>query len=172
MLVRFLDTSCAPAVLLRRPTLDAAPDLGIRSTAPKVGPALTATIRHDSEFFSLSLCSDRTATYLRLDGEVDLGSEPALGDACAHLHRQAPDVVFIDLAGVSFACSTLINFFARVVDALPRTSALVLCRPRPMTSRLIHLTAIHTIADLRDDLPPGWSIENAAEQDCESTAQV
>lgn len=133
---------------------------------------MTATIRHDSEFFSLSLCSDRTATYLRLDGEVDLGSEPALGDACAHLHRQAPDVVFIDLAGVSFACSTLINFFARVVDALPRTSALVLCRPTPVTSRLIHLTAIHTIADLRDDLPPGWSIENAAEQDCESTAQV
>lgn len=125
---------------------------------------MTATFRHDSEFFSLSLCSDRTAVYLRLDGEVDLDSEPALGDVIAHLHRQAPAVVFIDLAGVSFACSTLINFFARVVNALPRTSALVLCRPSPVTSRLIQLTAIHTVADLRDDLPRGWSTESAAEQ--------
>jgi anti-anti-sigma factor len=124
-----------------------------------------ATFRHDSEFFSLSLCSDRTAMYLRLDGEVDFDSEPALDDATTHLHRQAPDVVFIDLAGVSFACATLINFFARVVNALPRTSALVLCRPSPVTSRLIQLAAIHTVADLRDDLPQGWSTEGATEQD-------
>lgn len=126
---------------------------------------MTAILRHDSEFFSLSLCLDRAATYLRLDGEVDLASEAALGDATALLHHQAPDVVFIDLAGVSFACSTLINFLARVVNALPHPSALVLCRPTPVTSRLIQLTAVHTVADLRDDLPPGWPTERAAEQD-------
>jgi anti-anti-sigma factor len=126
---------------------------------------LTATFAHDSEFFSVSLRSERAAVYLRIDGEVDHVSEPALGGATSHLHRQAPDIVFIDLAGVSFACSTLINFFARVVNALPRTSTLVLCRPTLRTSRLIQLTAIHTVAHVRDDLPPEWSTESAAEQD-------
>lgn len=113
-------------------------------------------VRHDADLFSLSMRSDRAAVFVRLAGDVDLNSVPAMADAVGHLSRRAPDLVYIDLAEVSFACSTLINFVAQVVGALPSTSTVVLCRPRPATVALIRLFSIQAIAELRDDLPGGW----------------
>ena len=41
--------------------------------------------------------------------------------------------VFVDLAGVSCACSTRVNFLARVDDALPGTAQVTVGRPTPET---------------------------------------
>jgi anti-anti-sigma factor len=102
------------------------------------------------------LHTDRDAVYVSLAGEVDMASERALDEIIARASRRRPDTVFVDLADVSFASCALLNFCARLVTALPTTSTLVLCRPTPYLHRLIIMTSIWEIADLRDCLPPAW----------------
>jgi anti-anti-sigma factor len=111
--------------------------------------------------FSLTCRPDRDAVYLSMAGEVDIDSEPALDDFIARASRQRPGTVLVDLAEVSFASCTLLNFCARLVRALPTTSRLALCRPTPYLRRLIMMTSIWEIADLVDHLPPGWTDDPA-----------
>jgi anti-anti-sigma regulatory factor len=93
---------------------------------------------------------------LRLIGEIDWDCEPALTQAAADLRRLAPQRLFVDLAEVSFAGATLVNFVVRVVLDLPPTSATVLCRPTQQTSRLLRMTSIESIASSCDQLPDAW----------------
>jgi anti-anti-sigma factor len=93
---------------------------------------------------------------LRMAGEVDMAAEPALAHAVARLHAFAPSTVVIDLAAVTFACSTLANFVVRVRNAIPDDASLLLCRPTTAIRRLLKLTALDGFVALDDDLPPWW----------------
>ena len=99
-----------------------------------------------------------------LAGEIDLDAGPALWGVADHLSAIAPTEVVVDLADVSFACSTLPNFLARVHLTLPRSSALVVCHPPTNTQRLLLATDMGRIATLRDDLPASgsWAPRQAA----------
>ncbi|WP_410811528.1 STAS domain-containing protein [Micromonospora sp. 067-2] len=88
-----------------------------------------------------------------LAGEIDLAAGPALSGVVDRLSASAPTEVVVDLADVTFACSTLPNFLVRVHRALPDSSALVVCRPTVNTRRLLQVTNMTRIATLRSDLP-------------------
>ena len=90
-----------------------------------------------------------------LVGDIDMAVDIALTEATDRLRACAPSSILIDLAGVTFAGSTLANFLARVHNALPAVP-LVACRPTPMTHRVLELTSLNRIAAVRHDLPSCW----------------
>ena len=117
---------------------------------------MVATFEQDLPPITFSLRFADAAAFLRLDGEIDSAAQPILADIAMTLNCRRPGAVFVDLGGVSFAGSALINFLDRVTAGLPADSALVLCRRVPATTRLIRLTDIDTVVVLDDDLPTGW----------------
>lgn len=88
-----------------------------------------------------------------IGGAIDMAAEAALTDAVTRLATLAPRSVVVDLAAVTFSCSTLANFVVQIRNALPEAATLTLCRPTPMTRRLLHITGIDTIATVRSGLP-------------------
>ncbi|WCN79427.1 STAS domain-containing protein [Micromonospora sp. LH3U1] len=92
-----------------------------------------------------------------LAGEIDLEASSALSDVADRLSAIAPTEVVVDVADVTFACSTLPNFLARMHLGLPNSSALVVCRPTTNVQRLLDLTDMARIATLRADLPTSGS---------------
>lgn len=99
--------------------------------------------------------SDATA-YVRLAGEVDFADTIALAGAADQLHAAAPSTVVLDLAAVTFADSTLVNFVVRIYNRMPNGARLLLCRPTPLTRRILAVTSIDTIAVRCENLPPQW----------------
>ena len=89
-----------------------------------------------------------------LVGEIDIAAAEALSDVADHLSTLAPHAeVVVDLAEVSFACSTLPNFLDRVHRTLAADATLTLCRSTPNTRWVLQATGIEQIAALRADLP-------------------
>ncbi|GIF63102.1 hypothetical protein Ais01nite_11370 [Asanoa ishikariensis] len=114
------------------------------------------TFRHDTEFFSLSLRTEHDVACLRLTGEIDEDCAAVLTDTAADLHRLAPPRLFVDLAEVSFAGATFVNFLVRLVHGVPRDCVTLLCRATPQTVRLLCLTSTDSIAARSDRLPDAW----------------
>ena len=126
---------------------------------------MAATFKQDFPILTLSLRFADTAAFLRFDGEIDSAALPILADVATALRDRAPATVFVDVGGVSFAGSVLINFLDRITAELPGGSTVVLCRPVPATTRLIRMTHIDTLVDVDDDLPTAWPpdpVESAA----------
>ncbi|GIJ76660.1 anti-anti-sigma factor [Micromonospora phaseoli] len=109
--------------------------------------------------FSITLLAAPGATtaLVCLAGEIDLTANSALADVVDRLSTIAPTEVVVDVAEVTFACSTLPNFLARMHLNLPNRSALVVCRPTTNVQRLLDLTDMGQIVTLRDDLPTSGS---------------
>ena len=89
---------------------------------------------------------------VRITGDIDLAAAPVLAEAVRQLAIGSPRSVFVDLAGVTFAGSALPNFLARAYGRLPRGSSLVVCRPNPMTRRVLQMTDMTRILIVRDHL--------------------
>ena len=99
---------------------------------------------------------------VRVAGDIDINAEPGLAAAADQLRAAAPGTVLIDLAGVTFACSTLANFLVCVHNAIPDEASLVLCRSTPRTRHMLDLMDLRLIATFCDDLPPQWEAAQAA----------
>lgn len=99
-----------------------------------------------------------------LAGEIDLAAVPALSDVADRLAAIEPAEVVVDLAAVTFACSTLPNFLARVHLTLPDSTTLIVCRPTTSTRRVLEITGMEQIMTLRGDLPTSgpWVPRNGA----------
>ncbi|MGN9807732.1 STAS domain-containing protein [Micromonospora sp. BQ11] len=99
-----------------------------------------------------------------LAGEIDMHADPALSGVVERLSAVAPSEVVVDLADVTFASSTLLNFLTRAHVALPAGAALVVCRPRHHTRRLLEMTNVGKLVTMRGDLPPSgyWMPHGAA----------
>jgi anti-anti-sigma factor len=93
---------------------------------------------------------------VRVAGDVDLAGEPVLAGVVRQLAATRCGSVYIDLAGITFAGATLLNFLVCLVTRLPDHPATVLCRPNAMTRRMIELTSLDHVATVRADLPPDW----------------
>jgi anti-anti-sigma factor len=91
-----------------------------------------------------------------LAGDVDITGEDALA-AADQLDTITPRTVIVDLAAVTFACSTLATFLVRVHNILPDGAVLILYRPTPRTRHLLDLTGLDAICTVREDLPPQGS---------------
>jgi len=94
---------------------------------------------------------------LILSGDMDICANPVLTDAVDRVAAVAPHVTVVDLAAISFAGSVLLNFLARVHQALPGDSAVVVCRPPPVTRRILEMAAMEWLAGIRDDTVPSCS---------------
>lgn len=97
------------------------------------------------------------AVCLSLAGDIDLASEPDLDSLTINLTATRCTVVYIDLGGVTFASSSLINFLFRLAGGLPGYTTLSLYRPNPMTLRMFELTGVHKVVAVRADLPADWA---------------
>jgi anti-anti-sigma factor len=117
---------------------------------------MVATFERDFPLPAFSVRFADAVVFLRLEGEIDSAAQPVLADVALAVNHRPPARIFVDLGGVSFAGSTLINFLDRVAAELPAGSTLVLCRPEPAMTRLIQLTHLDTRVELHDDLPTAW----------------
>jgi anti-anti-sigma factor len=87
--------------------------------------------------------SPTTGTALvHLGGAIDPVVEPALREVVEQLGTAAPRTVLVDLAEVTFACSTLANLVVQVCAALPPEASLAVCRPSAMTRQVLTLAGV------------------------------
>lgn len=88
-----------------------------------------------------------------LGGDIDMTASAALSAVAERLATVEPAGVVIDLAEVTFACSVLPNFLARLHHRLPADSTILLCRPTSGTRQVLLMTGMDQIATLSADLP-------------------
>ena len=105
---------------------------------------------------SITRSTDNAADFVQILGDVDLSDSRALGLAARQLIDAAATVVYVDLAGTTFMGSTLIAFLVRVGEGNHSDRSLVLCRPTPAARRVMHMTHLDELAQVRPDLPSGW----------------
>jgi anti-anti-sigma factor len=105
----------------------------------------------DSFSIVVTVAPEQRRADLILSGEMDMCANPVLTDAVDRVAAVAPSVTVVDLAAISFAGSVLLNFLARVHQALPPDSALVVCRPPPVTRRILDIAGMESLAAIRDD---------------------
>lgn len=104
---------------------------------------------------TVSMRQGGALAYVTLIGEIDLAAEPALAEVASQLRTTAPTTVILDLAGITFAGSTLANFVVRVRRSVPTGTRLILYRPNPSTRRILELSLVDKLAVIRDQLPAG-----------------
>jgi anti-anti-sigma factor len=117
-------------------------------------------ISHDRMTLSITRPEDGTVDYVEIVGDVDLSDVEELCRVAAQLHDGAGAGVCVDLGGTTFMDSTLVQFLEDLGD--DGAGHLVICRPGPMASRLIHLTGLDTVASVRADLPAQWPTKRTA----------
>jgi anti-anti-sigma factor len=101
--------------------------------------------------------TDSSVDCVEILGDVDMSDSVELGHAADHLHASDPSSICVDLGGNTFMDSTLLEFLEGLGDSAGGARPpLVLCRPRPMAQRLIHLTGLDAHASVRPDLPRRW----------------
>jgi anti-anti-sigma factor len=123
---------------------------------------LTVTVR--------TLPGDDRRAQVCLAGEIDIASWVVLSEIVDWLTALAPVSVVLDLAEVTFACSTLVNFVVRVRRAEPDGAELILWRARPATEWVLRVSDMATIATIRDELTEPFALA-AYRQDADSTGR-
>lgn len=89
---------------------------------------------------------------LVLSGDVDMVARPLLAHAVDRVAAAAPDTTVVDLAAVTFAGATLLNFLASLRLCVPAGSVLVACDPTPTVSYVLTRTDGSKIATIRNGM--------------------
>lgn len=117
-------------------------------------PSTFATFRsfdHGLTVTARTKGGDDRRAHLRLTGEIDMAAFTALSETIDWLTALAPTSVVMDLAELTFACSTLPNFIVRVRHAMPDGAELILWRPAPTARWVLGITGMAAIATLHDE---------------------
>ena len=109
----------------------------------------------------VAVTAHQHAVCVFITGDIDMAGEPELANLSRHLAATECASVYVDLAGITFAGSTLVNFVSRLAGQLPEHIPVILCRPRAFVQHIIELTALDQLAAVRGDLPPGWTASPA-----------
>jgi anti-anti-sigma regulatory factor len=99
---------------------------------------------------------------VRVIGQIDVAIASALDAALTGITAVPRPAVYIDLAGVGLADSTLVNFLCRLIDGMPCTPVL-LCRPQHLTRMLIELCQLQYFATITASLPAEFSFARSHE---------
>lgn len=94
---------------------------------------------------------DDCRVHVCLSGEIDMAAVVALSKTVDWLTALAPVGVLVDLAELTFAGATLPNFVARVRQAVPDSTEIILWRAGPATRWVLRVTDMAAIASLRDE---------------------
>lgn len=98
--------------------------------------------------------ADGTAV-VRLHGELDLATRSALWDQLADVAEKKPDVLIIDLGGVTFLdCGTAVMMI-KMNRLLTSGRKTILRSVRPQARRLLELTGLDSHCELADDPSDG-----------------
>jgi anti-anti-sigma factor len=100
----------------------------------------------DSFSIVVTVASEQRRADLILSGDMDISAIPVLAKAVDQVAAAAPQVTVVDLAAITFAGSVLLDFLARVHQALPAGSGLVVCRPTPVIGRILDIAAMEQLA--------------------------
>ena len=101
---------------------------------------------------TMSTGSAVAVAYVSLRGDVDPAAAGELRALAEHLRNTAPSTVLVDLAGVTFACSTLANFLVQVRRALPEQASLALIDPTDIARLILAATGL-TCVTILDQSP-------------------
>jgi anti-anti-sigma factor len=119
------------------------------------GEGMSSTLQNHS---AVSMAdSPEGIACIRLTGDIDMTADDALHGAVARIVSAPRSAVYVDLAAVGFAGSTLVNFLARLIDTMPMDRPVLLCRPSHSTRRLIELCALDTVATISNELPADFT---------------
>jgi anti-anti-sigma factor len=106
---------------------------------------------------SITRPANSSVDYVQILGEVDVSDTDELNAAARRLIDAAGDSICVDLGGITFMDSTLVEFFLQLGGPdSPSPRPLVLCRPRPTAQLLIHVTGLDDVATVQSDLPTLW----------------
>lgn len=106
---------------------------------------------------SITRPPDSSVVFVRIVGDVDLSDTKALEVAATQLLEVPGSVTYVDLGGATLLGSTLVAFLMHLADARGRIRRpLVLCRPTPLADRVIRITGLDLVAEVRPDLPSEW----------------
>lgn len=89
-------------------------------------------------------------------GDVDLLDPLDVGLAQRRLAAVACEILFVDLAGVTFGGAALVRFLYALSARVPG-AAVSLCGAPGITREIIKLTGLDQVAVVRDDLPQDWA---------------
>lgn len=79
---------------------------------------------------------------LRVGGEIDLVTAPAMDDAIGAVLANEPSALIIDLSGVDFLGSVGLKILAETHERLGESAAFGVVADGPVTQRPIHLTGL------------------------------
>lgn len=99
-------------------------------------------------------CLDEGLVWVRLAGDVDMISVPALACATDRLVVIAPHTIVVDLTAVTFAGSTLVNFLVHLRNhVVADPGVLAVYRPTVMTRQILELAGVNAILTICEDPP-------------------
>jgi anti-sigma B factor antagonist len=111
----------------------------------------------DQMSLSITRPANSSVDYVQILGDVDLSNSDALAAAARRIIDDGGDSICVDLGGITFMDSTLVEFLLHVRASEGRSPRhLVLCRPRPMARRVIEVTGLEDLATVQSDLPALW----------------
>lgn len=105
---------------------------------------------------SVDRSGDRRVACMYISGDVDLVDPVDVGIAQRQLGGVFCNVLFVDLAGVTFGGSALIRYLYNVSEHLPDVP-ITLCGPSAITRRVLTLTGLDRLATVCDSLPQDWA---------------
>ncbi len=98
----------------------------------------------------------RDTAFVRIAGDVDPSGSAALTEANDALVQAGPSIVWLDLAEVTFAGSTLVNFIVRLRNAMKDGTRLTVCRATPMALRVMTVCGLQRRLEFTDQIPDDW----------------
>ncbi|GAA4244925.1 STAS domain-containing protein [Dactylosporangium darangshiense] len=103
-----------------------------------VRPCVVVDRPHSKRLVEISLC-----------GAVDIAIEHELGSVLDHVSTAPPSSIVINVANVTFACSTLANFIVCLHNIAPAAPVVLLgCTPR--IHRVLCLTGVDSLVTSHD----------------------
>lgn len=125
------------------------PDLAV----PWPNPSVTAPP------FGLSLTYRRAGqdVIIEVCGELDFASAPQLGHGLTDvIDDQGCHSIIVDLQGLEFIDSTgLLVLVKATRQAQTRRASIILARPSAVTTRVLKLSGLLSVFDIRDGMPNG-----------------
>jgi anti-anti-sigma factor len=99
---------------------------------------------------------DRSNAFVRIAGDVDMSDAATLAEAYDQLAWARPHAVCLDLADVTFAGSTLVNFIVRLQNAMAEGTRFAVCRATPMALRVLTVCRLASRLEISARLPDDW----------------
>lgn len=105
---------------------------------------------------SVARSGDGLVACMSIAGDTDLIDPADVDLAHRPLRRLSCEILYVDLAGVTFAGAGLMHYLYDVSASLPDGS-ITLCAPSALIREIIGLSGLGRVAALRDGMPEDWA---------------